>query len=56
MTLGCKEFLLGSEAFKDAIFNKGRVSAMVLRIPIYIVTREIALDGCEMFARQQILK
>lgn len=56
VTLGIKDYLLTSEIFKDAIFNKGRVSPMVLRIPIYIVNREIGLDGCEMYARQQINK
>jgi glucokinase len=51
VTLGSRDHLLSPESgFLKNIMDKGRVTELVEAIPIYILKREIGLDGAEMYA------
>lgn len=55
VSLALRDYLGKPEAgFLDAVYNKGRVSGMIKEIPIYVLTREIGLDGAESYAIQTI--
>mgnify|MGYP000877227843 FL=1 len=51
VTLALRDYIGKPEAgFLEAVYNKGRVSGMIQSIPIYILKREIGLDGAESYA------
>lgn len=49
VTLALKDYILGNATFLEGFYNKGRVTDIIRDIPIYVLTREIGLDGAEMF-------